>query len=861
MTGVFLAGAEPRHGSGLISFLSVRNLEILKFPNSSVHSFLVPTPSQYNNKNPPGPRTSINAKMGAAKKNTKATKKFEKAHLKGVLDKRKVDAKVKQRVLAKTKKQAKRSKDDEFFKGPKADAEDGSAKKKKQPDATVSTMSVDDFFSGGFEIIDKKPNGKKAGKLGKRKRGAPEDGSDSDDGSDAESAGAHAPAGDGDDDDVGSDDDDDVGMTKGALNALAKDDPEFYKYLQENDPEALDFDEDENVDLAEIDDLSSGEDDEQPKKKRKKDNKPVEDESEDEFSQRNELTKPMVARWKASMSENKSLRAAKQVVLAFRSAAHLNEDDEEKKQKYSISSPEVFHDILVVALKQLPEVLQHHCPVKESASGKVSLSTESKKFKTLSVLIKSYTASVLHLLGTLSDDATLKLTLSALMPLLPYLLSFRKVLKNLLKTVVHFWAQASSSEATRITAFLVLRRLVVIGDKGIREAVLKVTYQGLIQGSRSTNANTIQGINLMKNSAAELWGIDQNIGYTTAFTFIRQLAIHLRNSITHNQNESYKAVYNWQYVHSLDFWSCVLAEHCSLMKEAEANKESQLKLLIYPLVQVTLGAMRLIPTAIYFPLRFQLIRSLLRLSRATGTYIPLASALLEVLNSAEMKKPPKATTLKQLDFNVQYKAPKAYLRTRVYQDSVGEQVVELFGEYFAIWSTNIAFPEFALPVVIMLKRWAKEARGNKKSKGAGNKNLKLVSQIALLVQKLETNAKFIEEKRAKVDFAPKNRDQVDKFLSGFDWEKTPVGAFVVSQRKLRAEKTKMMEEARKEDDKKRRDNEQRKLKGGDDDGSEDSEGEDLEDSDVSVEESENEDEDEEEEEDEGEDEEEDEDEE
>lgn len=767
--------------------------------------------------------------MGQAK----ATKKFEKKHLKGVLEQRKAGKQIKQRAQVKAKKQAKRSKDDEFFKGSKDAAVPS---KKKQPDANVSAMSVDDFFSGGFEdIIDKKANGKKAstGKLGKRKRDGPQEDDDDD---------AEASAGDSD---VGSenDDDADVGMTKGAMNALAKDDPEFYKYLQENDPEALEFD--ENVDLAEIDDLSSGEDEEQPKKKRKKEKKSAEDD-EDEFASHNELTKPMVSRWKASIEEKKSLKAARQIVLAFRSAAHLNEDDEENRQKYTISSPEVFHNILIVALKQIPEVLQYHCPVKETASGKVSVSTDSKKFKTLSILIKSYTASVLHLLGTLSDDATLKLTISALTPLLPYLLSFRKVLKNLIKTVVHFWSQSSSSEATRITAFLVLRRLVVIGDKGIREAVLKVTYQGLIQGSRSTNPNTIQGINLMKNSAAELWGIDPSIGYTTAFTFIRQLAIHLRNSITHNQNESYKAVYNWQYVHSLDFWSCVLAEHCSLLKEAEAKKESQLKLLIYPLVQVTLGAMRLIPTAIYFPLRFQLIRSLLRVSRATGTYIPLASVLLEVLNSAEMKKSPKPTTLKALDFSVQYKAPKSYLRTHIYQDGVGEQVVELFCEYFAIWSTNIAFPEFALPVVIMLKRWVKEARGNKKAKGPGNKNAKLFSQVGLLVQKLEANAKFIEEKRSKVDFAPKNRDQVEKFLSGFDWEKTPVGAFVVAQRKLRVERAKMMEEARKEDDRKRKEEEQRKIEGSDDDEGEeeeegDSEADNLEDGSEDEEEDEDED--------------------
>ncbi|KAI1448569.1 Noc2-domain-containing protein [Annulohypoxylon stygium] len=745
--------------------------------------------------------------MAGAKKNFKATKKFEKKHLKGVLDQRKATAKIKQRAQLKTKKQAKKSKDAEFFKGGE-DAETSNKANGTKRTANVNDMSVDDFFGGGFEIIEKSQSNKKTSKkLGKRKRDEPnEDESASDEGSDIDISADEVPVAS---DSEASDDEelDDVGMSKDAMDALAEDDPEFYKFLKENDPEALEFD---DADLAEVDELSASEEEDQPKKKRKKEKKQAKaDDEEEEVTAENELTQAMVARWKAALSEKQSLRAARQVVLAFRSAAHLNEDDDdaERKQPYKISSPEVFHDILIVALKQIPEVLQHHVPIKESSFGKVQVPTDSKKFKTLSNLLKSYVSAILHLLDTLSDDATLKLTLSAITPLIPYLLSFRKLLKNLIKSVVGFWSQSTSSDSTRITAFLVLRRLVVVGDKGVREAVLKATYQGLIAGSRVTNVNTIQGINLMKNSAAELWGLDQNIGYTTAFAFIRQLAIHLRNSIVHNQNESYKTIYNWQYIHSLDFWSCVLSEHCSPLKEAEAGKESQLKLLIYPLVQVTLGAMRLIPTAIYFPVRLHMIRSLLRVSRSTGTYIPLASALFEVLNSAEMRKSPKPSTIKPLDFHVAYKAPKSYLRTRVYQDGVGEQVVELFAEYFVLWSTNIAFPEFALPVIIMLKRWLKQSR----RKTGGNNNNKVRAGLVLLVQKLEANAKFIEGKRAKVDFSPKDRAQVDAFLKDFEWEKTPVGAYVVAQRKAGAEKAKMLEQARKEDERKRKEEEQEAL--------------------------------------------------
>ncbi|GAW11509.1 hypothetical protein ANO14919_008550 [Xylariales sp. No.14919] len=744
--------------------------------------------------------------MAGTKKNFKATKKFEQKHLKNVLEKRKAGAKIKQQHQVKAKKQARKATDAEFFKGPE-DVQKA-AKSKASKTANVNEMSVDDFFGGGFEIVDKAPKTSESSKkLGKRKRDEPQPSQSDDDASDdLEISDAEQPIAS-DDEEEQEDNtqlgDGDLGMSKDAMEALAKDDPDFYKFLKENDPEALDFD---DADLAEVDELSASEEDDSPKKKRKTS---TQSDKPEPLSHDNELTQETVARWKASITENHSLKAARQVVLAFRSAAHLNEDDDdqEKKQHYTISSPEVFHDILIVALKQIPEVLHHHIPVKESASGKVYVPTESKKFKPLSMLLRSFTSSILHMLPTLSDDATLKLTLSALTPLVPYLLTFRKLLKNLIKTVVAFWSQTTSSDTTRITAFLVLRRLVVVGDKGIREAVLKATYQGLIAGSRVTNVNTVQGINLMKNSAAELWGLDQSIGYTTAYNFIRQLAIHLRNSIVHNKNESYKHVYNWQYIHSLDFWSCVLSEHCNSLKEAEAGKESQLRLLIYPLVQVTLGAMRLIPTATYFPLRFHMIRSLLRISRSTGTYIPLASVLLEVLNSAEMRRSPKQATLKALDFHVAYKAPKSYLRTRVYQDGVGEQVVDLFAEYFVLWSTNIAFPEFTLPVIIMLKRWLKQSR----KKASGNNNGKLRSGLVLLVQKLETNTKFIEGKRAKVDFAPRDRTQVDAFLKDFPWEKTPVGAYVVAQRKAGAEKAKMMEEARKEDERKRKEDEEAAL--------------------------------------------------
>jgi nucleolar complex protein 2 len=725
--------------------------------------------------------------MAGAKK---STKKFEKNHLKDVIERRKSHAKVKQRHQMNDKRKEKNA-------TKRAEAEEAneiSPEEAKKQNA-FAEMNVDDFFAGGFEIPE--ANGKKSKKdvtpkIGKRKR--------SEDKAQAEEAPEED---DNDEEDASSVDAYDE--HKDQLESLKDKDPEFYKYLKENDAELLDFG--EQGDLSEVDALSESDepDDEEPAKKKKKKAKKDEEEVEPESTT---LTIQTVKKWHKLMEEQNSIRAMRQVVLAFRAAAHVN-DAEAPEQKYTISDKNVYHQVLVTALNTVPKVLAHHLPVKETAGGKIRVSLDSKKFKTLTPLIKSHTSSVHQLLINLSDASTLKLTLSSIEPMLPYLLQFRKVLKTLVKTVVGIWADVATNDATRITGFLLLRRLMVLGDAGIRESVLKATYEGVVKGSRNTTVHTLAGVNLMKNSAAEIWGIDQNVSYTTGFSFIRQLAMHLRSSITNTSKESYKTIYNWQYVHSLDFWSRVLSQHCDGLVEAQSGKQSALRPLIYPVVQITLGAMRLIPTAQYFPLRFQLTRALLRISRATGTYIPLASSLLEVLTSAEMRKHPRSSTLKPLEFNTAIRAPKSYLRSRTYQDGVGEQVAELLSEFFVLWSKHIAFPELSVPVVVSLKRWLKQVS----ARSGGNKNAKINQMILLLVQKVEANARWIEERRLTVSYAPRNRTEVDSFLKDVDWETTPLGAFVKTQRKLREERAAILEEGRREEEKRR---EEAKKNGGDD---------------------------------------------
>ncbi len=104
----------------------------------------------------------------------------------------------------------------------------------------------------------------------------------------------------------------------------------------------------------------------------------------------------------------------------------------------------------------------------------------------------------------------------------------------------------------------------------------------------------------MKNTASELYFLSPERSYPHAFTFIRMLAVHLRNVVRSSTSgkagenqEAFKAVYNWQFVHCIDFWSQVLggAADVDLQRE-NAGVESPLKPLVYPLTQIALGVVR-----------------------------------------------------------------------------------------------------------------------------------------------------------------------------------------------------------------------------------------------------------------------------
>ncbi|BAO40699.1 nucleolar complex protein 2 [Kluyveromyces marxianus] len=679
---------------------------------------------------------------------SKATKKFQSKHLKHTLDHRK-----KLKDHAKRTAGRRGNKTEEEKQAAALTKEDQKLKQSAKEEV-FKDMKVEEFFDNTIDIPKMSKNLTKD----TQNKNA-ENNSESDQQSSAE-------------------DEEDVNMD---MHDLAEKDPDFYKYLAENEPDLLSFKASNPLD--DISDEGEEEGDEDVAEK------PVKSSSDAKV----EVDMKLVTKWKKDLKKSPSFKTIRSVVAAFKAAVNMNKEENVEDYKFSVLDEKAFHELMFIALVDMPKAVQKLTPYKVGKNETRNLPS-SKNVSKLSSVLKAHLPSLILLLSDINNTDVASMILHSTFELLPYFISFRRLLKELITQIVEVWSTTRDVE-TQIAAFAFLNNASREYKKALLEIVLKATYSTFIKSCRKTNIRNMPLINFQKNSAAELFGIDEVISYQSGFEYIRQLAIHLRNSINATTKRTskvdpttaYKIIYNWQFCHSLDFWSRVIAIQCN--PEKENGHESPLRQLIYPLVQVTIGVIRLIPTAQFFPLRFYLIRSLIRISQNTGVFIPIYPLLSEILSSTAFTKKPKKSTLPAFDFDHNIKCTQAYLGTRIYQEGLAEQFVDLLGEYFVLYCKSVSFPELTTLAVISLRRYIKHSE-----------NAKFNKMLQNVVDKINQNTQFILKKRGDVDFGPNNRSEVERFLNDITWKETPLGSWVAVQREVKEEKARLLRESLESDD-------------------------------------------------------------
>lgn len=646
-------------------------------------------------------------------KPTKRTKKFVKNKLEQTLQQRRVSKKRHAHVREREAKRAAKSGEDA--------GDDAGEDENDVPDTfeagegeAAPRMSVDEFLSGGFR-----------------------EGMDEDEDEDEDDA--HDDLEEQDEDEL--DEDEHVAD----LRQLAEKDPEFYKYLQENDQDLLKFGQGGDADDA--DDVDA--DDAVPT-----------------------VTKELLRRWQRDLLQHRSLRALRRMLLALRAAVHMGEDED--AFAYRVDDSAVYAKLVVTALKYMPMVLAHHAPYKRGADGRFKVPTHTRKWQMLARSVRSYFMSVVHLLKRSPETDMVYAALTESAKMVPYLHQDRRVTRDYVRALLVHWA--TGADRVRLAAFSCLYVTTASAvDAEMMDFCMKGAYHALVRHTRITKPHTLEAIALMKNTACELYALHPDAAYQLAFGFIRQLAISLRNCLRLKATEHYQAVLNWPYLHCIDFWSLVLAKTC-----ADDDGAGHMRPLIYPLVQVALGVARLVPTSRYFPLRVHIVRAMLRLMTCTGVYIPLAPVLVEMLDSAEFLRRPRGATLRPLDLETTFRAPAAYVRTQVYADQLADEIGFLLLEFVATQARSIALPELVVPVVVQLRRTLR-----------ASKNARLSEALRPLLDRVRANERWIEQRRAQVEFAPAHHAQVDAFLKTETAEAPLAGALRLA-RKVREQKRRLL---------------------------------------------------------------------
>ncbi|XP_077967984.1 nucleolar complex protein 2 homolog [Styela clava] len=546
------------------------------------------------------------------------------------------------------------------------------------------------------------------------------------------------------------------------LDNLQDKDPEFYKFLKQEDGSLLKFDEsDFDIDGDDDDDDSDPSDEDGDTGVHQLPNK-LEEASDSDLEQHEEIlsgsdqemerssttmkdripvTDDMIDDWKTKLMDPKSSRPSlRDLMKAFHAAIlRFNDDIEDRKTKkqkpktkFKVESGGTFNAVVGLCIRQvvpsLAKLLEYF---PDKSSNKLILPTKSKSWIRLRDLIKVYLNDVIALNQLLLEPSVVCATLRHTILLVPYFISFPKITKLLLKFLIKTWSSADD-ESVRVLTFLCINRIIKLDKHKYLEPTMRQTYLAYVANCKFTTPSILPMINFMQQTLCELFSINPSMTYQLAFLYIRQLAIHLRKAMTVQKKENYQAVYNWQYVHCIGLW-CRMVGHL--------YSHDIIKPLLYPLVQVSLGAIDLVPTARYFPLRYHIIRYLTMLSDATNTYIPLLPYITKPLRLAEFSKKKGGLMMQPLNFSTILKLSNSQLKESSYRSSTMDEIYNAFMDYINTQAHSISFPEMMVPTVISMKKYMKKCKMQN--------YVKLVRQI---IEKVEENSKYILDKRSDVSF-------------------------------------------------------------------------------------------------------------
>lgn len=563
---------------------------------------------------------------------------------------------------------------------------------------------------------------------------------------------------------------DEAAALESGMQNLKNIDPEFYSYLQKNDKDLLKFNAEDlyNQDHQEdSEDERPVDDDDDENVHQPGDLHAASDESDAEGTDSeddaepgqtkssNKVTLKMLKEVQAELGQKKvEMETIRKCVHMFNSALLSINPESKAVSEYTVTGSGVFNGVLQLTLLHLKPAIWQFLGI--ATRKTVTDVHKLKKWTKIRNSMRLYIQDLSKILEHISSPNILVILLKHLHQMVPIVIAVSGASKPVLKRLVTLWSTAPE-ETVRVLSFLCILKLTRSQQPQFLNQVLKVMYLSYVRNSKFVSPNTLPGINFMRRSLTEMFTLDMNVSYQHAFLYIRQLAIHLRNAVTLKKRESYQTVYNWQFVNSLKLWSDVLV--------ATYNKPN-LQPLVYPLVTIAHGVIKLIPTAQWFPLRFHVISTLTSLSKQTGVFIPVLPFILEVLSSTTFNKKHTELSMKGMSFTCMLRATKSQLEELSFRNEVVDQIYACLLDYLAHESYSIAFPDLIVPCVLTLKQYIKDCK-------VANTSRKLKQLCDLVVE----SARVVEQERKSITFTLKDQALINSWETKMHNKGTPLLTF------------------------------------------------------------------------------------
>lgn len=525
---------------------------------------------------------------------------------------------------------------------------------------------------------------------------------------------------------------------KEELQGLQNTDPEFFKYLQKNDTNLLEFGGDDEDDSEGDDSMNEDEMYDEGSDVASDDGDDSESEEEGDYMegssknrkqdrQRLEITIEMVDTTVEKALKNDSLTELKKLLSMFRTACipngetdlnDNNRDDGNSVSRYIIPSGEIYEKVMMSCIDNIYIAFNKYLGKDLTEANRIELSTLDKnpKWKKLQLLIVSYFKSIMHTLNGLAQSTKQSnvalFLINSLENYIPFLSPLPRLTKNVIKILLDLWAQQPNIAIegnekndhinVRSYSFLRIRQIAKQLPGAIAEECFRSMYLKFARQCKTYNELTAPTVVFMIQSVTELYGTDIALAYQQAFLYVRQLALHLRAALLKKSEETTRQITSMQYLNCIRLWTKVISTYSST--------EEGLGALAFPLSQVIFGVISAVTSIYYTPLKFNLITCLHQIAASCEVLIPTTAIVFEVMEHPDLVAKPVASTELAPKLDQLVKFPTNAVLKAIVRDTIIQEAVQLLRQDIEIYRYHVGLPEYSYLTIRKLKAYLKKCK-------------------------------------------------------------------------------------------------------------------------------------------------------